>query len=164
MTKLTLVIMILLTLTVIHIKASEAQRTSPLNTKPNLNLDHQGECWESSSFALTEAQKKALQSLRSAYMVEAIPLRTGLVALMIELRHSLRDPNVQPQTLFDRQRKISELRAKLEELSMSYLVKARSIFTKDQLERLPQEWAFDMGLEYEIPFMDMGRRSKKRFQ
>jgi hypothetical protein len=52
----------------------------------------------------------------------------------------------------------------LEELSLSYQVKAKSIFTKEQLERLPHGWAFEMGLGYEIPMMDGGRRSKKKLQ
>ena len=146
------------------IQMSEAQERSPKLDRPNLRMNSQGTCWESSSFALTEAQKKALESLHRAYMAEAIPIRTGLFALKIELRHLLSDPNVQPQMLFDQQRKISALQAKLEELSLSYQVKARSIFTKEQLERLPQGWAFEMGLGYEIPIMDTGRRSKKGLQ
>jgi CheY-like chemotaxis protein len=146
------------------IQMSEAQERSPKLDRPNLRMNSQGTCWESSSFALTEAQKKALESLHRAYMAEAIPIRTGLFALKIELRHLLSDPNVQPQMLFDQQRKISALQAKLEELSLSYQVKARSVFTKEQLERLPQGWAFEMGLGYEIPIMDTGRRSKKGLQ
>ena len=127
-------------------------------------MDSQGTCWESSSFALTETQKKALETLRRAYMAEAIPIRTGLFTLKIELRHLLSDPNVQPQILFDQQGKISVLQAKIEELSLSYQIKARSIFTKEQLERLPQGWAFEMGLGHEIPIMDIGRRSRKGLQ
>jgi DNA-binding response OmpR family regulator len=152
----------LLTLSIIRI--SEAQEPFPKLNRPNLRMDSQGTSWESSSFALTETQKKALETLRRAYMAEAIPIRTGLFALKIELRHLLSDPNVQPQILFDRQRKISELQAKLEELSLSYRVKARSVFTKEQLERLPQGWAFEMGLGHEIVIMDIGKRSKKRLQ
>jgi hypothetical protein len=161
MRRLSFMVTILIAFILINIKVSEAQRIFPSNTKPNLRMDSQGTCWESSSFGLTEAQKKALETLRSAYIAEAIPMRTGLFALKIELRHLLSDPNVQPQMLFDQQRKISALQAKLEELSLSYQVKARSIFTKEQLERLPQGWAFEMGLGYEIPIMDTGRRSKK---
>jgi len=155
---------ILIAFVLVNIKVSEAQRTFPSNTKSNLRMDSQGPCWESSSLALTEAQKKALETLRRAYMAEAIPIRMGLFALKIELRHLLSDPNVQPQILFDQQRKISALQAKLEELSLSYQVKARSVFTKEQLERLPQGWAFEMGLGHEIVIMDVGKRSKKGLQ
>jgi Spy/CpxP family protein refolding chaperone len=164
MKKLTLTVMILIALILVNIKVSEAQKTFPSNTKPNLRMDGQGTCWGSSSLALTEAQKRALETLHRAYMAEAIPIRTGLFALKIELRHLLLDPNVQPQILFDQQRKISALQAKLGELSLSYQVKARSIFTKEQLERLPQGWGFEMGLGYEIPIMDTGRRSKEGLQ
>jgi hypothetical protein len=164
MRRLRFTVTILIAFILINIKVSEAQRTFPPNTKPNLRMDSQGTCWEPSSLALTEAQKNALETLRRTYMAEAIPIRTELFALRIELRHLLSDPNVQPQILFDRQREISALQARLEELSLSYQVKAKSIFTKEQLERLPHGWAFEMGLGYEIPIMDTGRRSKKKLQ
>jgi len=125
----------------INIKVSEAQRAYPSNIKSNSRMESQGTCWESSSLALTEAQKKALEALRRTYMAEAMPIRMELFALRIELRHLLSDPNVQSQILFNRQRKISVLQARIEELSLSYQVKAKSIFTKEQLERLPQGWA-----------------------
>jgi CheY-like chemotaxis protein len=156
--------LMLFLLTLFIIRILEAQEPFPKPNRPNLRMDSQGTCWESSSLALTEAQKRALETLRRAYTAEAIPIRTGLFALKIELRHLLLDPNVQPQILFDQQRRISALQAKLGELSLSYQVKARSIFTKEQLERLPQGWAFEMGLGYEIPIMDTGRRSKKGLQ
>jgi len=158
----TMLILFLFALFVIQM--SVAQERSPKLDKPGLRMDSQGTCWESSSFALTEAQSKTLETLRRAYMAEAIPIRTGLFALRIELRHLLSDPNVQPQILFEQQRKISALQAKLEELSLSYQIKARLIFTKEQLERLPQGWAFEMGLGFEIPIMDMGRRSRRGLQ
>jgi hypothetical protein len=161
MRRLSLTVTILIGLILINMKVSEAQRAFPPNTKPNLRMDSQGTCWDSSSFALTEAQKKELETLRSAYMAEAIPIRTGLFALKIELRHSLSDLSVQPQALFEQQRKISALQAKLEELSLSYQIKARLVFTKEQLERLPQGWVFEMGLGYEIPMMDKGKRPGK---
>jgi len=164
MRRLSFMVTILIAFVLVNIKVSEAQRTFPSNTKPNLRMNSQGTCWESSSFALTEAQKKALETLRRAYMAEAIPIRTGLFTLKIELRHLLSDPNVQPQMLFDQQRKISALQVKLEELSLSYQVKARSVFTKEQLERLPQGWVFEMGLGYEIIIMEIGKRSKKGLQ
>jgi hypothetical protein len=97
-------------------------------------------------------------------MAEAMPMRMELLALKIDLRYLLSNPNVQPQILFDHQRKISALQARLEELSLSYQVKARSVFTKEQWERLPEGWAFEMGLGHEIPIMDIGRRPKKGFR
>jgi hypothetical protein len=152
---------ILIAFILINVSRSEAQRNF---AKPNSKPDNQGACWGASSFSPTEEQKRALETLRRAYRAEAIPIKTELLALKIELRHLLSDPNVQPQILFERQRKISALQAKLEELSLSYQVKARSVFTKEQLERLPQGWVFEMGLGYEIPMMNKGRRSRKGLQ
>ncbi len=146
------------------IKPLEAQRSSMPRDKLILGADDHGANWRSSPLNLTEVQKKSLENLHRAYMAEATPIRMGLLALKIELRHLLLNPNVQPQILFDQQRRISALQTNLEELSLSYQVKARSIFTREQLERLPQGWAFEIGLGYEIPSMDMGRRSKKGLQ
>jgi hypothetical protein len=153
-------VMILIALILINIKVSEAQRTFPSDTKPNLRMDSQGTCWESSSFALTETQMKELETLRRAYMAKAIPIRTGLFALKIELRHLLSDPSVQPQILFEQQKKISALQAKLEELSLSYQIKARLVFSKEQLERLPMDWLLGMDTGYETR-MGVGRGPRR---
>jgi len=152
--------LILSLLALFAIQMSVAQERSPKLDKPSLRMDSQGTCWESSSFALTEAQKKALETLRRTYMAEAMPTRMELFALRIELRHLLSDPNVQPKILFDRQRKISALQAKLEELSLSYQVKAKSIFTKEQLERLPMDWLLGMDTGYETR-MGVGRGPRR---
>jgi len=145
-------------------RISAAQDPFPKMKRPNFRMEGPETCLETVSPSLTEEQKKALGSLRRSYMGEVMPIRTELFALRIELRHSLSDPNVQPHILFDQQRKISALQAKLEELSLSYQVKAREVFTREQLERLPHGWAIEMGLGYEIPIMDKGRRSKKGHQ
>ena len=156
MKKLSFMVTILIVFILINIKVSEAQRTFPLNTKPNLRMDSPGMPMKLPSLDLTEEQAKALDSLRRSYMVEAMPIRTELFALRIELRHLLSDPNVQPQILFDQQRKISALQAKLEELSLSYQVKTRSVFTKEQLEQLPPDcWLglevrFGVGIDREL--------------
>jgi hypothetical protein len=99
-------------------------------------MDGQDAYRESSDLDLTEAQKKILESLQQNYGSEALPLRMELMSLRLELCYLMRDPNVQSKVLFDRQKKISELQAKLDDLSLSYQIKARSLFTKEQLERL----------------------------
>ena len=150
---LTFLTVFLFLLIMLWIQPSEAQNSSIPRDKPVL-ADGQGVSQRSSSLNLTETQKKSLEDLRCMYAKEAIPMRAGLFALKIELRHFLLDPSTQPQILFRQQKKISALQAKLEELSLSYQVKARSVFTKEQLERLPQGWPFDMGLANETRGMD----------
>jgi hypothetical protein len=152
-------------LTPFIIQISAAQEPFPKINRPNLRIMESHEtCFEALTPPLAEDQKKALERLQHTYMTDARPIRTELLALKIQLRYLLLDPNVQPRVLFDRQRKISALHAELEELSLSYQIKARSVFTKDQLERLPHGWAFEMGFGYEIPIMDTSRRSKRGLQ
>ena len=148
----------LLTFSIIRI--SEAQEAFPKLNRPDLRMDRPGMHMPPAALDLTEEQAKTLENLRHAYMAEAMPIRTELFALRIELRHLLWDQNVQPQILFDRQRKISALQARFEELSLSYQVKAKSIFTREQLERLPMGWLLGMDTGYETR-MGVGRGPRR---
>lgn len=148
-------------LTLFIIRISAAQDSFQKMDRPNLQMDNQRSCSDLLFPPLMEDQKKELGNLRLSYRAETQPIRMELFALKIQLRYLLMDPNVQPGILFENQRKISALHAKLEELSLSYQVKARSVFTKEQLQRLPQGWAFEIGLTYEIPTMDIIRKPRK---
>jgi len=151
-------VLIFLLLALFVVQISQAQEALPKLNKPSLKMNRgQGGREPSGSFSLTEQQKKALETLHRAYMAEAIPLKRELLVLKIELRHLLSDPNVQPQLLFDQQRKISMLQARLEELSLSYQVKARSVFTKEQWERLAEDSTLGMERMFETETgMDRG--------
>jgi Spy/CpxP family protein refolding chaperone len=129
---------------------SKAQPPFYPQNKPILRSDSQDACWKSSDLVLTEEQKRALESLQRDYTAEAVPLRRELMSLRFEIRHLARDPNVQSKILFDRQKKISELQAKLDNLSLSFQIKARSIFTKKQLEQLPSDCLMGMEVGFEM--------------
>jgi Spy/CpxP family protein refolding chaperone len=144
MKKLCFIVTILIAFTLINIKVSEAQRTLPLQNKAGLKTEGRGAFWRSPSIGLTEAQEKELEDLQQAFIAEAMPLRRELMSLRFELRHLIRDQNVPSKTLFEQQRKISELQGKLESLSLSYQIKARSILTKEQLEQFPQDCSLGM--------------------
>ena len=135
---------------------SKAQPSFYPHNKPMLRSDGQEAYWKSSDLGLTETQKKTLENLQQAYALEAFPLRMELMSLRFELRHLLRSPNVQPEVLLDRQKKISEVQMKLDSLSFSYQMKARSVFTKEQLERLPEDCLPGMDKGYEMS-MGIGR-------
>ena len=77
------------------------------------------------------------------------------MSLRFELRHLIRDQNVPSKILLERQRKISELQAKLDNLAVSYQMEVRSILTKEQLERLPEDCL--LGIESGFG-MDAGTR------
>ena len=99
---------------------------------------------------LTEEQIKAIESLQHTYLSKTFPLRRELISCRFELRHLIRDPNVQPKTLLDLQKRISELQIKLDNLSLSYQIEVRTILTKEQLERLPRDCSLGISPEDEI--------------
>jgi Spy/CpxP family protein refolding chaperone len=134
---------------------SGAQITSPLHNEPSVKKEGYRAFWQSSSLGLSEAQMKALESLQNTYVAEAMPLWRELMPLKLELRYLVRDPNIQSNILLDRQKKISELQARLDNLSLSYQIKARSILTKEQLEQLSQDCL--LGIESGFA-MDAGTR------
>jgi len=144
------ILIMFLIFTVFNVQPSKAQPFFYSQNKPMWKVDSQGGCWQSSDLALTEAQTKALEGLQRDYTVEAIPLRSELMSLRFELRHLIRDPNVPSKVLFDQQKKISDFHVKLDNLSLSYEIKARSILTKEQWEQFPQECSLEMSPEYEI--------------
>jgi Spy/CpxP family protein refolding chaperone len=148
--------LILFVSAVLGVCPSKAQPSFYPNNKPMLRSDGQDAYWKSSDLGLTEAQKKTLESLQQAYASEAFPLRMELMSLRFELRYLLRSPNVQLEVLLDRQKKISEVQMKLDSLSFSYQMKARSVFTKKQLERLPANCLPGTDKGYEM-FMGIGR-------
>ena len=77
-----------------------------------------------------------------------------LKILNLEIRYLISDPNVKTKDLFDRQRRISELGTKLETLLLSSKVKARSVLTKEQIDRLPQNSPLGMGTVFEADTWD----------
>ena len=149
------ILTVTLLLGIFSVQPLEAQRTIPWQNKASLKTEGRGAFWQSPSLGLTEVQMKELESLRQAFIAEATPQRRELMSLRFELRYSIRDLNVPSETLFERQRKISELQGKLESLSLSYQIKARSIFTKEQVEQLPED--FLLGIEPGFG-MDAGTR------
>jgi hypothetical protein len=151
---------VFLIFTLFNIQPSKAQPPFHLRNKPLSGMSGQENCWESSDLALTEAQTKAFKGLKLDYTAEAMPLRRERMSIKFELRHLIRDPNVQSNVLFDRQKKISDIQVKLDNLSFFYQIKARSILTKEQLELLPQDCSLEMSPEYEIP-IGIGRGPRR---
>ncbi len=100
------------------------------------------------SITFTEEQTKELENLQRAFLEEAKPLWSELRDLRLELRFAVPDPQVQPQVLLNKQRRMSAIQAKFENLRLSYLLKARSIFTQEQLERFPADCPLKMGTGY----------------
>ena len=90
-------------------------------------------------------------------------MRKDLTISNIEFRQLISDPKIDPKILFDRQKKILELQSKVEGLSFSYLMKARSIFTNEQLDRLPWDCMLGMGTEFGIN-VGIGRGPRRGYR
>jgi hypothetical protein len=122
------------------IQASEAQRTIPFsNNKPFSTRDHKGDFSKSSIPDLNESQVTAIENLRQIYIEKALPLKQELMSFRVELRHLMRNKNVQPKTLIDLQKRISELQARLDRLLISYQIGVRALLTKEQIEQLSSD-------------------------
>jgi len=153
-------VLILFILTSFSVHPSKAQPSFYPQNQPTLSRDSQDTCWKSPDLALTEAQVKAIEKLRCAYSAEVLPLVREIRTLVLELRYLVSDTKAKPQALIDRQRKISSLRAEIEALSFTYQVNARSIFTKEQLDRLPQDCSLGLSTGYEM-VISIGRGPRR---
>ena len=129
-------------------QAAKAQPSEVPMVRSFSETHSKGACRIDPSITFTEEQTKELENLRRAYLEKAKPLWGQMRDLRLELRFAVSDPQVQPQALLDRQRKFSALQARLENLLFSYQVKARAIFTKEQLERFPADCPLKMGIGY----------------
>ena len=129
---------------------SEAQPSfiQPENQRPSTQL--QRSCAKDPSIVFTEEQTKQLENLGRDFLEETKPLRDELLHLRLELRFAVSDPQTQSQVLLNKQRRISAIQARLRNLLFSYQLKTRSIFTREQLERMPQDCPVKMGIGYGV--------------
>jgi hypothetical protein len=130
------------------IQLSEALERFPKLDRPSLRTDSQERCWKTPSVGLTEEQIKALENLQRAYQAEATPKYREFMRLRLELQCYVSEKNAKPQDLMEQHKKLLSLQTELETLSFSYQMKARSILTKEQLDRLPQDCLIEMGTGY----------------
>ena len=127
---------------------AEAQQPKAPPVSPFPQTQLKGVCRKDPSIAFSEEQTKKLENLGRAYLAEAKPLWTELRDLRFEMRHEVSDAEIRSEALLKKQMKMSAIQGKLEDLRFSYLVKARAIFTKEQLERFPADCPLKMGAGY----------------
>lgn len=127
---------------------SEAQQPKAPPISPFSQSQLKGACRKDPSITFSEGQTKELENLQRAYLGEARPLWSEMRDLRLELRFAVSDPQVQSQVLLDKQRRMSSTQAKLENLRFSYLIRTRTIFAKEQLERMPPDCPLKMGTGY----------------
>jgi CheY-like chemotaxis protein len=136
--------------TLFNIQYSKAEEPLYVQYRPSFRSEMRRDCSRSLSTILKEEQLIALKNLQDSFYAESIPLRRDLMISNYEFRQLVSDPKMDPKIVLDRQKKVLELQSKLEHLSLSYQMKARSIFTNEQLDRLPWDCMLGMGTEFGI--------------
>ena len=129
---------------------SEAQPPFVPPGKPIPQTPMKGTCRKDPSITFTEEQTKNLETLERAFLGEAKPLANEIRDLRLDLRFAGSEPQAQSYVLLDKQRRMSSIQAKLENLRFSYLIRFRAIFTKEQLDRMPPDCPLKMGTGYGI--------------
>jgi Spy/CpxP family protein refolding chaperone len=99
-------------------------------------------CWKTPDFGATEEQIKSLEMLLRSYISEIRRIRNQYMNEYFELRLFLSNLNVDTKTVVDKQNRLSSLQTKMNEISLRYFLKAREIFTPEQISRLPYDCWF----------------------
>ncbi len=94
-------------------------------------------CWQKPEFGATEEQRKSLEQVHRSYLREIGRYRDQYVGESYELRALLSNPKVEPHRVMDKQNSLSGVQKKIDEISLQHYLKAREIFTQDQISRLP---------------------------
>ncbi|MGB9629828.1 MAG: Spy/CpxP family protein refolding chaperone, partial [Thermodesulfobacteriota bacterium] len=150
-------------ITLLNIHPLKAEEPVYVQFRPTFRSEMRRDCLKSLSSLLTEEQLNTLRDLQNSFYKEAAPIRRELFILNIEFRQLVSDPKVDPKVLFNRQKKILELQSKYEHLSLSYQMRARSIFTEEQLNRLPWDCMLGMGTGYGIN-VGIGRGPRRGYR
>ncbi len=117
---------------------------------PDPQAQQKRSCRKDPSITFSEDQVKKFESLQRAYLEEVKPLLSELSNLRLELRFTVWKPQAPHQDFLEKQMKMFKIQARIDNLKFSYLIKARSIFTRDQLERFPPDCPLKMGIEYGV--------------
>ncbi len=101
-------------------------------------------CLSSREINLTQEQLKGIRIAQQEYLRDIRLLRIELLSKRMELREFLKNPQINTESLREKCNEITDLQSKLNIKTLEYLIKIRSIFTQEQL----QKWC----PEFEIPF------------
>jgi hypothetical protein len=116
---------------------SYGRRNFPLSESP---------CWTKAYLEATPEQLKSLGNLQRSFLKEISALRRQHMNLSYELYGLLDQPKPDAKMILEKQNQLSGIQKKIDEISIQYLLKARGLFTQDQLSRLPSGCA--LGVNY----------------
>ncbi len=116
---------------------SYGRRNFPVSDSP---------CWMKSYLEGTPEQLKSLENLQRSFYKEVSALRNQYIKQRYEVHSLLDSPKPDAKRILEKQRRFSDLQKKIDEISLQYLLKARALFTSDQLSRLPS--GCNLGFNY----------------
>lgn len=99
-------------------------------------------CWKASELNLSQEQAKGLDALQQVFLRETQASRAQIFAKRLELRELLTNPGTRVETIRSKFSEILEQQARIEEKSIEYLVKVRSLLTPEQLRNWCPEFEF----------------------
>ncbi|MBI5967037.1 MAG: periplasmic heavy metal sensor [Deltaproteobacteria bacterium] len=104
------------------------RRNSPISDSP---------CWTKPYLEATPEQLKTLENLHRSFYKEISDLRNQHMNLRYELRSLLDSSKPDRRMILEKQNQFSGIQKKMDEISIQYFLKARALFTPDQLSKLP---------------------------
>jgi hypothetical protein len=90
-------------------------------------------CPRASDLNLSSDQMKELELIQQSFYREAYPIRTELFSKYLELKEFLTDPIIKTDSIHAKNAEIILLQSKLEERTIQYLIKVRTLLTQEQL-------------------------------
>lgn len=99
-------------------------------------------CWKASELNLSQEQSKGIEALQQTFFRETQLFRAQIFAKRLELRELLTNSNSKVEGIRSKFSEILEHQVKLEEKSIDYLMKVRSLLTQEQLKNWCPEIEF----------------------
>jgi Spy/CpxP family protein refolding chaperone len=91
-------------------------------------------CWGALDLTSSPDQLKGLEQIHQAYLRETQLLRAEIFLKRLELREVLTSPTSKGESILSKYSEMNQLQSKLEEKSIEYLIKVRSLLTPEQLK------------------------------
>jgi hypothetical protein len=132
----------------VDLRRSEAQQSNPPPSGALGQDQRKDACRRDPSITFDQEQVRELEKLQRAYLEEIRPIWNEMRNLRLELRFAGSTPQTEPDSLFDKQRRLSSLQGQVETLSFVYRARVKSILTKEQWGRLPLDCPLKTGSSY----------------
>ncbi len=104
------------------------RRNAPVSESP---------CWMNPDLRMTPEQLRSLDSLHRSFYREQLELRNQYITEHYELRSLLDNPKTEAKLALAKQNDLSATQKKMDEISIQYFLKARAVFSPEQISKLP---------------------------